>query len=1290
MSPASFNAVDDFYTMTSGSELDVAAPGVLALDSPPAPGLTMTALLENNNALGTVVLRPDGSFSYVPSPGFTGVDTFTYAIRDSAGDVSNTANVSINVTGGGPPTPTVAHISPASDTTVTGPVAITATLTPPPGETIGAWTASYRRPGDSTLTVLATGVGPNVSAIFDPTLLKDGTYAIDIKAQSSGGGILETESGLIVDGTYKPGRYATTVQDMTVNAGSIPIQIQRTYDSTDKAPEDFGVGWSLGFSNFRIDTNGALGAGGWSGAACGSFGGSVCYTSTVPHVVTITWPDGHVDRFDLTPGGSASILSNPTAAFTPEAGTTDSLQAVDNNILLGLDGNFYEGSVLTGPNGIYDPLQFVLTTRDGTQYTIDRHAGLLAETDPNGNTVTIDSSGIHSSTGQSVVFNRDAENRIRQIVGPKGTIDYSYLSTGDLSAVAFPNGHNQSYKYDLNHNLTSISGDAQVVRTLNYDSSGRIIAVTDGNGHTSTITSNVADHTQVFTDAAKTLTTVDSYDARGDLVQQDRTFGGKTVTTKSSYDTFGHQLSVIDPLGHTSSQTYDASGNVLTYTDANGHTTTFTYNAFGKALTATNPKGAVTVNAYDGNGNLLTTTNSAQKATTYTYDTEGLITSQTDPAGRKTSYSYDASGNPATQSDGAGNTIRTTYSPDGRLMSRTDPLGDKTSYAYDAEGNLFTTTDPRGGVLSVTYNQFNEPTVVTDQLGRATTYTYDNAGHVVTRINPDGVTTSYTYDADNNLTSETTPTGVTRYAYDPLGRRVEADNLATELNFAYDDAGHLLTETSCAPQLGGATCPAGSLSSSSQYTYDPTNLETSYSGPAGTTNYGYDANGRVTTVTDPAGHDFAFAYDVLGRPISLTRPNGDTDNYTWSDGNIPLSLTTVHNGTTLAKTINTLDPTTGRGVAMTDLVGTNAYTYDADGNLTSATHPSASGLSDEAYTYDPDGNRLTGPDPATTSTYDAADQLLTSGRYVFTYNGEGSVLTKTDTSSNTITTNIWDADQHLMAVAVNGTTVASYQYDPLGRRIKATTNGQTITYTWNGLSMASQTSATGTTFFVTTPGRTSTPSETLETINRQAISFPIVNLHDDWINSAGQGGDLQGTNQEYSAFGQTPTLASSPLGFDSYLVDSTASDFAYARYYDPSQGRFLSRDTFTSSTPSTNTVSAAPNPYTYTGNRPISYKDPSGRDACTARPPEEDVSWEAWYEATEYIHANEALLVTLSATLANGEFPEEPAEPISVGYEYSSLINGIAVRNIASVSTFGEVLRIQQSIVALALEGACS
>ena len=95
--------------------------------------------------------------------------------------------------------------------------------------------------------------------------------------------------------------------------------------------------------------------------------------------------------------------------------------------------------------------------------------------------ITINASGIHSSSGPSIAFNRDADNRITQIIGPTGTVTYTYSSVGDLASVQYPNGATQSYSYDADHDLLSISGGGHIVRTLTYDSSGRITAVTDGN-----------------------------------------------------------------------------------------------------------------------------------------------------------------------------------------------------------------------------------------------------------------------------------------------------------------------------------------------------------------------------------------------------------------------------------------------------------------------------------------------------------------------------------------------------------------------------------------------------------------------------------------------------------------------------------------------------------------------------------------------------------------------------------------------------------------------------------------
>jgi VCBS repeat-containing protein len=47
---------------------------------------------------GTVVVNPSGTFTYIPTPGYSGTDTFTYRITDSNGDTS-TATVTLTIPG---------------------------------------------------------------------------------------------------------------------------------------------------------------------------------------------------------------------------------------------------------------------------------------------------------------------------------------------------------------------------------------------------------------------------------------------------------------------------------------------------------------------------------------------------------------------------------------------------------------------------------------------------------------------------------------------------------------------------------------------------------------------------------------------------------------------------------------------------------------------------------------------------------------------------------------------------------------------------------------------------------------------------------------------------------------------------------------------------------------------------------------------------------------------------------------------------------------------------------------
>ena len=71
-------AQDDIFTVQQGSSLVVSAPGVLANDTGVSGAGSLTAMLVNGPANGSLTLNANGSFTYTPTSGFTGADGFTY------------------------------------------------------------------------------------------------------------------------------------------------------------------------------------------------------------------------------------------------------------------------------------------------------------------------------------------------------------------------------------------------------------------------------------------------------------------------------------------------------------------------------------------------------------------------------------------------------------------------------------------------------------------------------------------------------------------------------------------------------------------------------------------------------------------------------------------------------------------------------------------------------------------------------------------------------------------------------------------------------------------------------------------------------------------------------------------------------------------------------------------------------------------------------------------------------------------------------------------------------------
>ena len=100
------------------------------------------------------------------------------------------------------------------------------------------------------------------------------------------------------------------------------------------------------------------------------------------------------------------------------------------------DGAFY---TLSGEP--YNPASedfgghYTLTTKDGTVYRINGQSGQLdTVSDRNGNTLSFTAAAVSSSTGKTIVFERDGRNRITAVIDAVGQkVHYAYDLAGNLS-----------------------------------------------------------------------------------------------------------------------------------------------------------------------------------------------------------------------------------------------------------------------------------------------------------------------------------------------------------------------------------------------------------------------------------------------------------------------------------------------------------------------------------------------------------------------------------------------------------------------------------------------------------------------------------------------------------------------------------------------------------------------------------------------------------------------------------------------------------------------------------------
>jgi RHS repeat-associated protein len=843
---------------------------------------------------------------------------------------------------------------------------------------------------------------------------------------------------------------------------------------------------------------------------------------------------------------------------TPGAGQTTVTDPTGLKHIYAYDA-LYRLIAQTAPTGdkvtfLYNTLNLPVEVTDAkgskTTSTYDAKGNLTSVTDASGakwlwTYDTADRTTSHTtSLGQVYSYSYDTNGNLSQVTtsvsGAPYTVSYTYLPTGEATAITDPMGFATQYAYTTKGDIKSITNANSEVTQFVVDNLHRTTAIVDSLSGTWGYGYDADDH---LTSATTPLGQKSGYiySARGQLLEESHPEG----KISRNYDAAGQLISLTAPDG-TTSYAYNAIRQLTSATDPAGHKTTFSYNALGYLTGITDPTGKSISYAYDAMGNLLSSVDTAGQKTTFTVDALGRTTQVVTPVGSTASFAYNAAGHVVQATDPASNSSTTTYDGIGRKLQLTNPTNRSIVPQYDKKSRVTQLTTPRGTTFSWAYDKVGRIVSQTSPGGTQSSFAYNALGQLTAITDANNKKTSIAYDADGKATQVSFADGVARtIAYDSANRPSQVAMGGKTRSYAYDAAGRITSTT----DTWGKTL-------SYSYTADGSLATITYPGNK-TVSYGYDAAGRLTSVSDWLGGVTSYTYDAAGRLQQTAYPNGVKTTRSYDAASRLASLT--HKKTDGS------------------LILSQVMTYDSRGNITSIdTTPEPTGWIKSKFTqYDVNND----------DQYTTIDGWLNLG-----YDPVGQMLAR-DVDGSEASAYSFDVRGRLVSAKVASATT-SFAYGPEGERIEKTSATQTTRYvvdTNAGLprvALELDASSAPAIYYIYGLGLTARVPATGTAIQyyHEDVQRNIAAL----TNAAGSVTDTYFYHPFGKVLAKTGATAN-PYQFAGQLgveQDDTGLIYMRARYYDPILERFISKDPIG--------ILGGLNVYDYVGRNPMSYADPSG------------------------------------------------------------------------------------------------
>jgi RHS repeat-associated protein len=647
-----------------------------------------------------------------------------------------------------------------------------------------------------------------------------------------------------------------------------------------------------------------------------------------------------------------------------------------------------------------------------------------------------------------------------------------------LTEVIDPQGHALTFTYDSSFRIVAVTDAIGQVTTLEYLDTAdplRVTRVTDPFSRVATLTYDGLGRLETLTDVAG-LTSRFSYGSADFIVSMTTPYGTTTFQHEPdpTQTKFFRRIEATDPAGGTERLEFHWTHAQLSATESSSVVPTG-FSASNASLNYYNSlywdKQAMAQAPGDlASATILSWMLGGEEADTHASSRtvphsvkrplENRVWFRYPDQASGSHHSHGTGRSPALIGrvlDGGGSQVtQLGFNLRGFVTSRTDPVGRQTTYSYASNGiDLLEVRQVVSGTteLRLVYSDYTSqhgPQTIVDAAGETTTVTYNGDGQLLTMTNPLDQTTTYAYESGTGyLLSVTGPVSgaTTEFAYDGYGRLASVE----------DPDGYLvLVDYDALDRITQYTFPDDTTESN---TYTRLDLATQIDRLGRVTRHFYDGFGRLTSTRDPAGRMASLVWCACGTLDALIDAKGQRTRWE-RDGQGRVTRELRADNTT--DTIYTYD-VTGRLKTVTDPEDqVTTYTYNVDDTLQQVAFTNVNiSTPTISYTYDTYYPRpLTMVDGVGTTTFSykaagtagalslaSVDGPLSSDTIVYAYDELGRVASRLLNSTGTEIT--YDT---LGRVSTLEFPIGTFEYtfDGQTSRVASVTypNDQTTTYTY--------------------------------------------------------------------------------------------------------------------------------------------------------------------------------------------------------------------------------------------------